>query len=122
MTDDEHEAYGAMVHRGKAEAAAGGMTTKDDALIEAMLDEYHRSNAVQWKDVSLTSLQKESVRMDMRAALKVARKAILEEAATIADRHRSKIDVNEPLWHNGADWACDRIAAAIRALANKGGA
>jgi len=61
------------------------MSTKDGALIEKMLEAYYRSNLVQWHEFSLNSLQKESIRRDMRAALAVARKAILEEAAQVAE-------------------------------------
>lgn len=50
-----------------------------------------------------------------------ARRDALGEAARVADAHRSQISINEPLWHDGADWACDRIAAAIRALLNPPG-
>jgi hypothetical protein len=46
----------------------------------------------------------------------------LIDAEAIAERHRSKIDVNEPLWHSGADWACDRIKEAIRAYRLSGNA
>lgn len=58
-------------------------------------------------------------RCDHFAVVKAIAKAIIaerERCADIADRHRMKITVNEDLWHEGADWACDRIAAAIRAL------
>ncbi len=37
-------------------------------------------------------------------------------AVEVARRHRSKIEVNEPLWHEGQDWASDRIAEALAAL------
>lgn len=37
-------------------------------------------------------------------------------AIEVAMRHRSKIEVNEPLWHEGQDWAADRISEAIRAI------
>lgn len=37
-------------------------------------------------------------------------------AIDVAKRHRSKLQLNEPLWHEGQDWASDRIAEAIAAL------
>ncbi len=43
-------------------------------------------------------------------------------AEAIAERHRSKIEVNEPLWHQGADWACDRVKEAIRGYRLSGNA
>lgn len=43
--------------------------------------------------------------------------AVYEAAADTAIQHISKIQVNEPLWHEGQDWAADRISQAIRALA-----
>ncbi len=43
--------------------------------------------------------------------------AAYEAAADTAIQHISKIQVNEPLWHEGQDWAADRISQAIRALA-----
>lgn len=45
-----------------------------------------------------------------------AREAALREAAEIALRHRSKVQINEELWHEGQDWAAERIAEAILAL------
>jgi hypothetical protein len=73
------------------------MTTKDDALIEKMLDEFY-------VDTDFDG---------MRAALAVARKAILEEAAAWHDdRRRHTPDAFEMEFHEGS-------AAAIRALANK---
>lgn len=39
----------------------------------------------------------------------------MERAAVIADRHLSKVEINEPLWHEGQDWAAESIALAIRA-------
>ena len=44
------------------------------------------------------------------------RAAALKEAADIAMRHLSKVQINEPLWHDGQDWAAQRIADAILAL------
>lgn len=37
-------------------------------------------------------------------------------AVEVARRHASKVAVNEPLWHEGQDWASDRIAQAIMEL------
>ena len=45
-----------------------------------------------------------------------AREAALREAAEIALRHRSKVQINEELWHEGQDWAAKRISEAILAL------
>jgi hypothetical protein len=50
-----------------------------------------------------------------------ARVAALEEAVEVARRHHSKVQINEPLWHDGQDWASDRIAEAIEALAPASG-
>lgn len=50
------------------------------------------------------------------------RDAALREAAEVALRHRSKVQINEMLWHEGQDWAAERIAEAILALIGKEGA
>jgi hypothetical protein len=52
----------------------------------------------------------------------IQRAGLIEQTALLAEAHRSKIEVNETLWHDGADWACDRIAEAIRALSRTTGA
>jgi hypothetical protein len=41
---------------------------------------------------------------------------ILETCAKLADGHKSKVVVNEPLWHDGQDWTANSIGEAIRAL------
>lgn len=52
----------------------------------------------------------------LRAQLATAQADALAQAAEIALRHLSKVQINEPLWHDGQDWAAQRIADAIRAL------
>ncbi len=47
------------------------------------------------------------------------RRAALMEAAAVALRHLSKVQINEPLWHEGQDWAAQRISEAILALIEK---
>jgi len=42
--------------------------------------------------------------------------AALDEAANVAKRHTSTVDLNGELWHEGQDWAAGRIEDAIRAL------
>lgn len=51
--------------------------------------------------------------LDLPSIKAAARAEAMEEAATIAKKHRLSIQINEELWHEGADWACDRIAEAI---------
>lgn len=48
-------------------------------------------------------------------AIREAEARGMERAAVIADRHLSKVEINEPLWHEGQDWAAESIALAIRA-------
>lgn len=42
--------------------------------------------------------------------------AMRTECDRVALAHKSKIEVNEWLWHEGQDWAVIRISNAIRAL------
>ena len=55
------------------------------------------------------------------ADAKAAQAMVVERAVGVAKRHRSKVQINEPLWHDGQDWASDRIAEAIEALADTDG-
>lgn len=69
------------------------------------------------------AVQRASLGRGLRQSIELIAKAIAEErqrCANVAKAHRSKIDVNEPLWHDGADWACDRIEQAIIAGAKAG--
>lgn len=62
--------------------------------------------------------------LDLMAQLedaKAAQALVVEQAAEVARRHHSKVQINEPLWHDGQDWASDRIAEAIEALADPSG-
>lgn len=78
------------------------MAMTDDALIEAMDKAY-------WDE----SLRDSATFLDqMRAALAVARKAILEEAATIADA------AAESALTEDGDYVARRISGDIRSLAN----
>jgi hypothetical protein len=43
-----------------------------------------------------------------------------EACAKIAMDHVSLIEINEPIWHEGQDWASQRIADAIRARKTEG--
>lgn len=45
-----------------------------------------------------------------------AAEAMREACDEIALRHKAKVEINEPLWHEGQDWAAQRISDAIRAL------
>ena len=47
---------------------------------------------------------------------RAAAEAMREACVNAAKRHVSKFLINGPLWHEGQDWSCDRIAEAIRAL------
>lgn len=95
------------------------MSTKDDALIEAMA----RAAAGNVTKEQWDANPEEHWRLDgMLAALDVARKAILEEAAEVADEMFVGWDIDE--WLHSTKKAlvnkmCREIAAAIRALANK---
>lgn len=55
------------------------------------------------------------------ADAQAAQAMVVERAVGVAKRHRSKVQINEPLWHDGQDWASDRIAEAIEALADTDG-
>ena len=54
---------------------------------------------------------------EVQAMIREAEARGMERAAVIADRHLSKVEINEPLWHEGQDWAAESIALAIRAEA-----
>ena len=77
-----------------------------------MNDDWHIDRAVS----AIVARHKE---MLAKAKADASRQA-LEEAAQIARAHRSKICVNEPVWHDGADWACERIEEAIREKIERG--
>ena len=68
-------------------------------------------------EVDVALPQPNSIDLAPRDAAAYARG--VEDAAKVAMRHKSKIAINEPLWHDGADWACQRIEDAIRALLPK---
>lgn len=59
--------------------------------------------------------------MAQLADAKAAQAMVVERAVEAARQHRSKVQINEPLWHDGQDWASDRIAEAIEALADPSG-
>lgn len=48
---------------------------------------------------------------------KAAQALVVERAERAARQHISRVQINEPIWHEGQDWAADRIARAIRDLA-----
>lgn len=54
---------------------------------------------------------------EVKALIREAEARGMEQAAVIAERHLSKVEINEPLWHEGQDWAAESIALAIRAEA-----
>lgn len=88
------------------------MTTKDDALIEAMAIAAHEALNGPFDMLSIEG--KNAARCEMRAALAVARKAILEEAASVADESARLFGDCNPI----ECAVSEDIAAAIRALAN----
>lgn len=55
---------------------------------------------------------------EARAAKADAWDQAMKAADETALRHISKIEINEPLWHNGQDWAAQRISDAICDLVN----
>lgn len=84
-----------------------------------MTDAIEPSNAEQaeWSDMTrdwVAALQASAERAEAERDAIVA--VTLERAAQIAEAHMSKIEINEPLWHDGQDWAAESIALAIRAL------
>lgn len=91
--------------------------SKDDALIEAMADAIGDVWDCQEED-------DDRLRVYARAALAVARKAILEEAASACENLLFGIDIDEfremtKKEHSAR--ACRECAAAIRALAAEPG-
>lgn len=70
----------------------------------------------EWQNKAPGSWGPEYFRAEIAAAHAEGRREMREEAARVADKHRTKVAVNEPLWHDGQDWAAQRIGEAIRAL------
>lgn len=100
------------------------MTDPVEVLARALsrLDEADWANATanDWPLVAYNRAQSRALIAQITPAfvaeaVQEAVQAEREACADYADRHRSQVQVNEPLWHEGQDWACDRIAAAIRA-------
>lgn len=94
------------------------MTDPVDPRVEVAakaLHDSHHNLFMSWHDQATALLAKTDA---MQADAVVAER---EQCAKIAERHLSQVAINEPLWHDGQDWAAESIALAIRARPDAAG-
>lgn len=84
------------------------------ARLSAELDAA-RADVATAEDATRKALEAIPIAMDAAVAKE------REECAKIAESFLSVIETNAPDFHDGADWACDTIAAAIRARTTEPG-
>lgn len=102
------------------------MSTKDDELLDEIIGKLGcaANQIIPSDDQIIAGHVRDSVAMllrfkhNRRAALAVARKAILEEAAKVASANEDKYQ-NPTEYDYGAQICSREIAAAIRSLANQ---
>lgn len=102
-------------------SGSGGSMSYTTRVVDSQDHDHNDANAhliASAPDLANTAIALHADLAQAKADAKIAVALVVEKAVDVAKRHRSKVQINEPLWHDGQDWASDRIAEALEPLAD----